>query len=155
MLQNLYYINGSKVPTITMIQTAIADYGQIINPNDPSNPTASQVGITDGISFDTLSNADNALLFLYGYTVTSVPFDPNNPSSLTTLTNQYHAIGLSVKYTLPQGGQVDHAVTYDGANMYTSAPTTQSGNSSSFPMTPADMAARATTNQALILIPSK
>ena len=46
VLQNLYAADGAQVPSVQTIQNAVANYWSKIDPGDPSNPTASQVGVT-------------------------------------------------------------------------------------------------------------
>jgi hypothetical protein len=149
VLQNLYSADGANVPSIGQVQTAVANYWKRIDPTNPNSPTADEVGVTEGVWFGTLVGAVRFGLQNFGYSAGTAFFNTNDPSTLQSLVSTYHAVGLTIN--LPDGS--NHAVMYDGTNMYTSAPTTQDGHASMVPMTPAQMAGQVNSNQVFFLRP--
>ena len=155
VLQNLYAADGAQVPSVQTIQNAVANYWSKIDPGDPSNPTASQVGVTSGVFFGTLSGAVNGSLSSYGYTATQQNFNTSDPATLQTLVTTYGAVGITITVTLPDGTTANHAVMYNGQNMYTAYPTTATGNATAIPTSPAQMAGMANSSFVLVLVPIK
>ncbi len=154
VLQSLYSTNGPKVPSITQVQTAVANYWQKKDPTNPNNPYASEVGVTKGVWYGTLVGAVQMGLQSFGYSAGTSFFNRSDPATLQDLVNTYHAVGLTINIADANGQPtVNHAVMYDGSYMYTSAPTTQDGHASLVPMTPAQMAAQVNSSSAFFLKP--
>jgi hypothetical protein len=96
VLQNLYSANGAKVPSIPQIQTAVANYWQRIDPTNPNNVTADEVGVTQGVWYGTPVGAVRFGLQSFGYSAGTGFFNTDDPSTLQSMVSTYHAVGLTI-----------------------------------------------------------
>jgi RHS repeat-associated protein len=156
VLQNLYWKNNpNKVPTIAQIQEATSKYYISINPWDRNPLAPSQIGVKEGVFLGTLAGVvKKGFLSDFDYTATTAFINKTDPDAFSKMIETYKGVGVTL-YAEVDGKTTNHAVMYDGVNMYTSAPMTFDDHATAIPTTPQEMLKQMNSSQVLYLVPKQ